>query len=133
MSNLSPIVPLINLSTTMAQKIPEQGGYSRVDNPTRLSLEKELAKLEIAKFALAFSSGSAAIMTILATLKAGDEVICHQEIYEGTLRLLTKVFLKFGVKVNLTDVNKLKSVGQRVKIVWLENNRAKISRGERRP
>lgn len=121
MSNLSPIVPLINLSTTMAQKIPEQGGYSRVDNPTRLSLEKELAKLEKAKFALAFSSGSAAIMTILATLKAGDEVICHQEIYEGTLRLLTKVFSKLDVKVNLTDVNKLKSVGQRVKIVWLEN------------
>jgi len=121
MSNLTPLISPIILSTTMAQKIPEQGGYSRVDNPTRLALEKELAKLEKAKFALAFSSGSAAITNILATLKAGDEVICHQEIYEGTLRLLTKVFSKFDVKLNLIDVNNLKSVSKKTKLIWFEN------------
>ncbi len=121
MSNLSPLVAPIILSTTMAQKKPEGGGYSRIDNPTRLLLEKDLAKLEKAKFALAFSSGSAAIMTILATLKAGDEIICHQEVYEGTLRLLTKIFSKFKIKVKLTDINHLKSVNPKTKIVWLEN------------
>ncbi|MDZ7586765.1 MAG: aminotransferase class I/II-fold pyridoxal phosphate-dependent enzyme [Patescibacteria group bacterium] len=121
MTNLKPLIAPIILSTTMAQKIPEQGGYSRVDNPTRLSLEKKLAKQEQAKFALAFSSGSAAIANILAILKSDDEVICHQEIYEGTLRLLIKVFSKFYVKVKLTDICKLKSVSQKTRIIWLEN------------
>jgi cystathionine beta-lyase/cystathionine gamma-synthase len=120
MAYLKPLIPPIILSTTMAQTKPEQGGYSRVDNPTRLALEKNLAQLEKAKFALAFSSGSAAIANILSILKTGDEVICHHEVYEGTLRLLLKVFSKFGVKVNLTDVSKLKAVSRRTKIVWLE-------------
>ncbi|MFH0943138.1 MAG: aminotransferase class I/II-fold pyridoxal phosphate-dependent enzyme [Candidatus Beckwithbacteria bacterium] len=121
MINLQPLITPIILSTTMAQKNPEQGGYGRVDNPTRLALEKKLAKLEKARFALAFSSGSAAITNILAILKSGDEIICHQEVYEGTLRLLTKVFSKFGVKVKLTDICKLKSVGNKTRIIWFEN------------
>lgn len=121
MSNLIPIIPPIILSTTMAQIIPEQSGYSRVDNPTRLLLENDLAKLEKAKFALAFSSGSSAITNLLAILKSGDEIICHQEIYEGTLRLLLKVFSKFGIKVKLVDIRKLKSVNQKTRMIWLEN------------
>lgn len=105
----------------MTQTVPEQGGYGRIDNPTRLRLERELAKLEKARFALAFSSGSAAIAGIFNTLKSGDKVICHQEVYEGTLRLLGKVFSKFGIEVLLTDVTKLRSVDKKTRIVWLEN------------
>lgn len=120
-NNLTPLIIPIILSTTMAQKNPEGGGYSRVDNPTRLLLEKKLAKLEKAKFALAFSSGSAAITNILATLKSGDQIVCHQEIYEGTLRLLRKVFSKFGIKVELTDIQKLKTIDKQTKLIWFEN------------
>jgi len=120
-NNLTPLISPIILSTTMSQLKPEGGGYSRVDNPTRLLLEKKLAKLEKVKFALAFSSGSAAIATILSTLKTGDQIICHQETYEGTLRLLKKVFTKFGIKVKLTDIRKLKSVDRQTKLIWFEN------------
>jgi cystathionine beta-lyase/cystathionine gamma-synthase len=121
MTNLQPIIPPIILSTTMKQSKPEGLGYSRVDNPSRLHLEQRLAQLEKAKFALAFSSGSAAITTILATLHFGDEIICHQEVYEGTLRLLKKVFANFGIKTIFTDVNKLKSISKNTKLIWLEN------------
>lgn len=125
MSNLNPLIQPIILSTTMAQTIPDQNGYSRVDNPTRLLLEKNLAKLEKAKFALAFSSGSAAIANLLATLKSGDEIICHQELYEGTKRLLHQVFNKFGVKtifIHLDNLNYLgHSITKKTKLILFEN------------
>lgn len=120
MANLTPLIPPIILSTTMAQTIPDQNGYSRVDNPARLLLEKNLANLEKAKFALTFSSGSAAIANLLATLKSGDEIICHQESYEGSLRLLTQVFAKFNLKIKLTDITRLKSVSQKTKLILFE-------------
>lgn len=125
MKNLKPITEPMILSSTFIQKIPCQEGYSRVDNPTRLALEKRLAILEKAHFALAFSSGSAAIMTILASLQAGDHIICHEEIYEGTLRLLQNVFQKFGIVVDLVNLsNQLilqEKINSKTKIIWFEN------------
>lgn len=123
--NLKPIVPPIILSTTFAQNRPAQEGYSRVDNPTRQVLENKLALLEEGKFALAFSSGSAATTTVLTSLKSGDHILCSQDVYEGTLRLLTKVFIKFNLKFNLVNMTKPanieKSIKKNTKLIWLEN------------
>lgn len=123
--NLKPIVPPIILSTTFAQIQPAQEGYSRFDNPTRQVLENKLASLEKGKFALAFSSGSAAGATVLANFKAGYHVLCSQDVYEGTFRLLTKVFSKFNLKFSLVDmtkpVNIEKSISKNTKLIWLEN------------
>jgi len=123
--NLDSVIEPIFLSTTFSQKKPSQWGYSRVDNPTRLNLEKELAILEKAKHSLAFSSGSAAITTLLSTFKSGDHILCHEELYEGTLRQLEKVFKKFGLVfdlVNFFDVNKVQqSINQKTKLLLFEN------------
>jgi cystathionine gamma-lyase len=121
----TPISPPITLSTTMAQNSPGQGGYSRVDNPTRLLLERELAKLEKGRHALAFSSGSSAASTLLCLLKSNDHIICSQDIYEGTLRLLTHVFNKFNLEVSLVDFSNLDAVKSSIKpntkLIWFEN------------
>lgn len=125
MINLKPIVDPIVLATTFIQPSPCQEGYGRVDNPTRLILEKRLAELEKARFALVFSSGSAAVATVLSSLKKGDHIICHEETYEGTLRLLEKVFKKFGVGFSLVNLSKEKDIKKCVKkntrLIWLEN------------
>lgn len=123
--NLSPLIPNLTLSTTFAQLKPEQGGYSRVDNPTRLKLEQELARLEKGTNALAFSSGSAAATAVLSSLKSNDHIICSQEVYEGTLRLITKIFNKFKIDVSLVNfsnpTNITSAINSNTKLIWFEN------------
>ena len=82
------ILPSINLGTTFAQHEPGlrpgkdnmnsfgQGFfYSRFANPSRGALERALAASENSKYAFAFSSGMAAISTIIQLLKSGDHVL----------------------------------------------------------
>jgi len=127
-NNFGDIAPPIHLSTIFTQKSPgEHLGfeYSRIGNPTREGLEKELAKLEKGKFALTFSSGTAAAATVLASLSAGDHILCSQDVYEGTFRLLQKVFKKFDVSFSFVDFSKVdsleKSIKPNTKLIWFEN------------
>ena len=49
--------------------------YGRTGNPTRNSLEAALAPLEKAKYAVVFSSGMGAVMTLSYLLKTGDHIL----------------------------------------------------------
>src|SRR5579885_3877623 len=66
--------------------------YSRTDNPTRTAYQACLAALEGGKHALAFGSGLAATDAVLHTLKAGDHLICCDDTYGGTFRIMDKVY-----------------------------------------
>ena len=124
------VVP-IHLSSTFARKEvdkPTKGyEYSRSGNPTRNALEKKLAALEDAKFALAFSSGLAAETVICATLmKSGDHVIAFDDLYGGTRRLFNKVFNQnFNVEFSYVDARNIEEVKSNIrentKIIWLES------------
>lgn len=48
---------------------PRAYEYSRVDNPTRVALERRLASLEEAKHCAAFASGMAAVDGVLSILR----------------------------------------------------------------
>ena len=122
------VIP-IHLSTTFARKEVDKptGGYeySRTANPTRDALEKKLAALENAKFALAFSSGLAAEASILlALLQSGDHVIAFDDLYGGTKRLFNSVFQKFGIDFDYVDArdtnNVRKAIKPKTKLIWLE-------------
>src|SRR5262245_56204654 len=64
--------------------------YSRYTNPTVAAVEQRLADHEGAEAALAFSSGMAAITSVLfSQLGPGDRVLCQREIYGGTFEFLT--------------------------------------------
>ena len=122
------IVTPIHLSTIFAMQKPsshEGFQYGRIGNPTRQILEDTLAHLHNANHAAVFSSGSAAMTAILATLKQGDNVACHDVVYEGTLRLLKRVFEKFGVTVRFTDFKQRTVVPNiflaKTKLVWIES------------
>jgi len=72
------IITPIYQTTTYVQKRPGKHKgykYSRSQNPTRETLENNLAELENGNFGLCFSSGMAAIDAIVKLLKPGDEVI----------------------------------------------------------
>ncbi len=72
--------------------------YSRFSNPTVRMFEERLASLEGAEDALATSSGMAAILsTALATLKAGDHVVCSAGVFGSTVQLFSTILARFGV------------------------------------
>lgn len=79
--------------------------YSRSVNPTRDSFTEQLAAVEGAKHAIAFSSGLAAIDVLLrSTLRPGDAILIGNDVYGGTYRLLAKVFVPWGVELDVVDI-----------------------------
>jgi cystathionine gamma-lyase len=97
------LMPPIYVSSTYAQSSPgvHQGfEYSRSHNPTRYALERCVASLEGTGLteqddascgAFAFASGLAATATVLELLDAGEVVLCGDDVYGGTYRLLNRV------------------------------------------
>jgi len=75
--------------------------YSRTANPTRKLLEETIAQLEGGQAGFAFASGMAAEATVIHLLKAGDHIICGDDVYGGTYRLFQQVMRNFGLEVHL--------------------------------
>ena len=100
--------------------------YSRSINPTRNSFDEQLAAVEGAKYALSFSSGLAAIDVLLrSTLKPGDNILLGNDVYGGTYRLLSKVFVPWGVGLDVVNITDLKAVetalaSKHYQYVWVE-------------
>lgn len=115
-------VPIYQTSTYRQSKAGQPGEYeySRTANPTRSALEKLIADLEGAAKGFAFSSGMAAISSVLMLFKAGDHIIIGDDVYGGTYRVVDKVFSQLGLQytaVDSTDPENLKKALQ-------ENTRA---------
>ncbi|MBK8691955.1 MAG: PLP-dependent transferase [Deltaproteobacteria bacterium] len=120
---MTPIV----LSSTFAQDGPgnHKGyDYSRSGNPTRGTLEACAAALEGARHGLAFASGCAATTTILHTLSPGDHIICGDDVYGGTFRIIDKVMKPMGITATFVDMTDLAlteaAFRPETKMVWLE-------------
>ena len=98
--------------------------YARTQNPTRKTLEANLAALENGNFGICFGSGLAAIDAVMKLLKPGDEVISTNDLYGGSYRLMTKIFGKYGIRFNfidLQDINRLKDeITDKTKVIWIE-------------
>ena len=78
--------------------------YSRFTNPTVTAMQERLAALEGAEACVATSSGMSAILTTaMATLKAGDHVLCSSSVFGATVQLFSTILAKFGL--NTTFVN----------------------------
>ncbi|OCL03130.1 hypothetical protein AOQ84DRAFT_381935 [Glonium stellatum] len=122
------VIEPISLSTTFAQtSVGKPVGlyeYSRSSNPNRDNFEKAVAALEHARYALAFSSGSATTATILQSLAAGSHVVSVSDVYGGTHRYFTKVALAHGVHVTFSpsieiDISDLIRPNE-TKLIWIE-------------
>lgn len=119
--------PPVFLSSTFQQSAPgkHQGfEYARSGNPTRKALEAQIASLEEGEFGFAFSSGLGATDSIMKLLKAGDHVVCADDVYGGTFRIFDKTFARLGIEfsyVDTTDVENVKSAFRdNTKMLFLE-------------
>ncbi|MDN3442894.1 cystathionine gamma-synthase [Microbacterium sp. APC 3901] len=99
--------------------------YNRAGNPTRSSLETQLAALEGGANALSFSSGLAAEDALLrGILKPGDHVVLGNDVYGGTYRLFARVLSPWGIEFSTVELSDLDAVRAAIrpetKIVWVE-------------
>jgi cystathionine gamma-lyase len=119
----------IYATSTYAQSSPgEHKGYdyARTRNPTRDALQACLAELESGQAAFAFSSGMAAMATVVELLDAGSHVIAMHDLYGGSYRLFEKVrkrsanldasFVDLSVPENLE-----KALKPNTRMVWVES------------
>ncbi len=120
------MTPIFQTSTYVQSAPGKHKGYeyARSQNPTRKALEDAFAILENAKYGLAFGSGVAATDAVIKLLSPGDEVICGNDMYGGTYRLFSKIFVKFGIKFIYVDTSQSseieKAVTAQTKLLWIE-------------
>lgn len=99
--------------------------YTRGTNPTLSLFEQQMAKLEQGAHAVSFSSGMAAVSSVLMSLvKQGDDVIAHRNLYGCSYIFMEKILSKFGVKVhfeNLLDLSQFeKTITPKTKVIYFE-------------
>lgn len=107
------ISPPIYQTATFRQPTASEFGeydYTRTANPTRTLVEQQLATLEGANHACAFSSGMAAITALTRLLRSGDHIIAGDDLYGGTVRLLDQVLSRAGVSVSYVDTTDAEEV-----------------------
>ena len=118
----------IYATSTYAQTSPGEHlgfDYARTRNPTRDALERCLAELEGGAAAYAFSSGMAAIGTVLELLDAGSHVVAMHDLYGGSYRILERV-RKRSANIDATFIDLTKSenlekaIRPETRMVWVE-------------
>ena len=107
------------------QLINSRHSYGRAENPGYAVAEKVLAELEGAPAALLFSSGTAAAMAIVQSLRPGDQMVAPKIMYWGLRNWLVKFCDNWGLGLDLFDaadpdalVNTVKK--GKTKLVWIE-------------
>jgi len=122
------VIPPIYQTSTFAQTSPgEHKGYeyTRSHNPTRTRLESCLASLENATFSMVTSSGMSSCSLILQSLPHGSKILCGDDVYGGTYRLLNTIYNdRFEIKhINTTDIESVKIELNSFKpdLVWIES------------
>ncbi|NDJ52264.1 MAG: cystathionine gamma-synthase [Chloroflexi bacterium] len=120
------MTPIYQTSTYVQSAPAEHKGYeySRTDNPTRTALQALIADLEGGQHGLVFSSGMAAIDTLMRLLNPGDHVIVGDDVYGGTFRLFDKILARYGLLFSYVDLSDLSTVEAALqpatKMIWLE-------------
>ena len=105
----------------------EEGGYfySRLSNPTVDVLQQRMAALDGGVGAVAFSSGTAAIMGLIMTVcQSGDEIIAANNLYGGTIGSLSGTMTGMGFHshfVNPRDLEQMESlINEKTKMIFVE-------------
>jgi cystathionine beta-lyase len=114
-------VPLYQASTFHHFSLdnPPEYDYTRSGNPTRQALEDYIAMLEGGTRGFAFSSGMAAISAAFMLLSAGDHVICTEDVYGGTYRLLSTIMNRMNIETTFVDMTQIEAV----KAAWKPNTK----------
>jgi len=120
------MTPIYQTSTYVQAAPGDHKGYAyaRSQNPTRTALETNLAALENGNHGICFASGLAAMDAILKMYQPGDEILCTNDVYGGSYRLLSSIFTRFGLKSRFIDMSDpaiiINEISSDTKLLWIE-------------
>jgi cystathionine gamma-lyase len=99
------MTPVYLTSTFVQEGLGRHKGYeyARGTNPTRQALERNVAALEGGRHGFAFASGTACVDAIMKLFKAGDHIVCGENVYGGTFRLFDRILRHFGLTFSFVD------------------------------
>lgn len=91
-------------------EVPSEYTYTRLSNPTRAHLENTVARLEGGAAAFAFSSGMAALSTVMKLFTPPAHIIASEDLYGGSVRLFRSVNSAEGMNFDFVDTGDLERV-----------------------
>ena len=99
------MTPVYLTSTYVQDALGSNKGYeyARGKNPTREALERNVAALEGGRHGFAFSSGTGCVDSLMKLLRAGDHVVCGENVYGGTFRLFDRILQHMGLRFTFVD------------------------------
>jgi cystathionine gamma-lyase len=108
------MTPIYQTSTYVQEGLGKHRGYeyARTQNPTREALERNVASLEGGTYGFAFGSGLAALDAILKLFKSGDHIVCSENVYGGSHRLMERIYGNLGIRVTFVDMRQIRNVEQ---------------------
>ena len=122
----SILPPLHQTATYVLEEVGKDKGfdYTRSANPTRQMMEEHLAALDSGKYGVAYSSGMAAVDSCLKLLKAGDHVICSDDVYGGVSRHFNQILVNYDLHFTYVDTsfpeNIEAAIRPETKMIWAE-------------
>ncbi len=99
------MTPVYLTSTYVQEGLGQNKGYeyARGKNPTREALERNVAALEGGRHGFAFGSGMGCVTSIMMLFKAGDHIVCSENMYGGVFRLFDKLLANYGLTFSWVD------------------------------
>lgn len=120
------IPPIYQTATYVLEEVGRDKGfdYTRSANPTRQLLEENLAAIEGGKYGVCFASGMSTVDACLKLLKAGDHVVCSDDVYGGVSRLFNNILNKYDLKFTYVDTSDPNQVVEAIRpetvMLWIE-------------
>jgi len=120
------VPPVYQTATYVLDEIGKDKGfdYTRASNPTRQTLEDNLAAIEGGGFAVCFSSGMAAVDSVAKLFSSGDHIVCSDDVYGGVSRLFNDLLVNYNLSftyVNSSDAKEVENAIQKnTKLIWIE-------------
>ena len=124
------VVPPLHFSTTYAPdgigNLRRGYDYGRAGNPTRTSLQTQLAALESGTHAFSFGSGLAAEDAIIrAVMRPGQRIVMGNDAYGGSYRLISRIHGDWGIAntpLDLTDLDRVQAEmsAEDATLLWVE-------------
>ena len=120
------VPPIYQTATYVLEEVGKDKGfdYTRSSNPTRQVMEEILADLDGGKFGVAFASGMSAVDSCMKLLKAGDHVICSDDVYGGVSRHFNQILVNYDLHFSYVDssdpANIENAIKANTKLIWVE-------------
>jgi len=106
------MTPVYLTSTYVQEGLGQNKGYeyARGKNPTREALERNVAALEGGRHGFAFGSGMGCLDSIMKLFRSGDHIVCGENVYGGSHRLMERIYGNLGLKVSFVDMRDIGNI-----------------------